>query len=65
MHDRAQAAHTLLRSLDEESADSDAEEAKIAELVRRAQEVADGSVETIDGAEVRARVVARLRALRQ
>jgi hypothetical protein len=61
--DRAQAAHALLCSLDDNS-DSGAESLSIAELVRRAQAVRDGTAATVDGAEARARVVKRLRAVR-
>jgi hypothetical protein len=55
----------LLDSLDEQEADAGAEEAQAAELVRRMKALGDGTVELIDGAEARARVMARLSSIRR
>ena len=62
--ERAKAARMLLDSLDEDDGDADAEEAQMAELVTRMSTLDDGTVELIDGADARARVAARLRAIR-
>jgi putative addiction module component (TIGR02574 family) len=62
---RAKVARVLLDSLDEQEADSGAEEAQAAELVRRMNALDDGTVELIDGAEARARVMARLSSIRR
>jgi len=62
--ERAKAARMLLDSLDEDDGDADAEEAQMAELVRRMSALDDGTAELIDGADARARVAARLRAIR-
>ncbi len=58
--ERAKLAQDLLRSLDGPE-DPDAEAAWIAEAVRRAREVADGSVQPVDWEIVRERVARRLR----
>ncbi|MBK7976542.1 MAG: addiction module protein [Deltaproteobacteria bacterium] len=63
--ERAEAARRLIESLD--SPDSDpaaADSERVAELVRRAQELAQGHADLIDGDLARQRVLARLRTLR-
>ncbi len=68
VRERADAARALLDSLDDEGADADADAdaqgAQVAELVRRMHALESGEVQLIDSAEVRARVMARLRAVR-
>jgi hypothetical protein len=63
--ERANAAKLLLDSLDEEDDDPEAEALKIAELVRRAKAVHDGTAELVDADEARRRVLARLRDIRR
>jgi putative addiction module component (TIGR02574 family) len=58
--ERAKLAQELLRSL-HEPADSDADQAWIAEIERRAREAADGSVELADWEEARRRIAERIR----
>jgi len=58
--ERARLAHELILSLDE-GEDSDAAEAWVAEIERRAQEVDSGAVATEDWTTVRARWAARWR----
>jgi putative addiction module component (TIGR02574 family) len=62
--ERANAAKLLLDSLDEDGDDPEAESLKLAELVRRADAVHDGTAELFDATEVRRRVMARLRDIR-
>ena len=64
IEDRAHAAKLLLDSLDDGIDDPDAESLKVAELVRRAQAVRDGTAELVDADEARRRVIARLREVR-
>jgi len=64
LEQRAKAARTLLDSLDEDGEDQDAEQAQVAELIRRMRALDAGQVKLIDNAEARARVLARLRAVR-
>lgn len=64
IEDRAHAAKLLLDSLDEDQDDPEAEGFKLAELVRRAQAVRNGTADLFDAEEARRRVVARLRELR-
>jgi putative addiction module component (TIGR02574 family) len=61
--ERAKAARTLLDSLDE-GADADVEQAHLDALSRRMKALEEGRVQLIDGAEARARVLARLRSVR-
>ena len=61
---RAKAARALLDSLDEDGDDEGAEQAQVDELVRRMRALEAGEVNLIDGAEARARVIARLRSVR-
>ena len=63
--DRARAARELLDSLHDQEDDTAFDEAWGQELARRAQGVADGTVPTIDGAEARKRVLARLAAVHE
>ena len=63
--ERANAAKLLLDSLDDEDDDPEAEALKIAELVRRANAVHDGTAELVDADEARRRVLARLRDIRR
>jgi len=58
---RAKAARALLDSLDEDGTDGAAEEAQVAELVRRMQSLDAGEITLVNGAEARARVKARLK----
>lgn len=58
--ERAKLAHDLPRSLDG-SEDADADAAWIAEIERRARELDDGSVESVDWATARERIAQRLR----
>jgi hypothetical protein len=62
--ERANAAKLLLESLDEDGDDSEAEALKVAELVRRAQSVCDGTAQLVDADEALRRAKARLRAVR-
>ena len=66
--DRAKAARTLLESLDAEDAGDDTRptvaEAQQAELVRRMQALDKGTVSLVGHDEARARVRARLQAIR-
>ena len=62
--DRAELAHDLLRSLDGPE-DPDAEAAWLAEIERRARELAEGSVEPVDWEEARKRITQRLRERRR
>lgn len=62
--ERAKLAQDLLRSLDEPF-DSDIDAAWIAELERRARELADGSVEAVDWETARERISRRLRERRK
>ena len=64
IEDRAHAAKLLLDSLDDGTDDPEAEGLKVAELIRRAQAVRDGSAELVDADEARRRVMARLREVR-
>jgi hypothetical protein len=64
IEDRAHAAKLLLDSLDDGTDDPEAEGVKVAELIRRAQAVRDGSAELVDADEARRRVMARLREVR-
>ena len=64
LEDRAHAAKLLLDSLDDDPDDSDAETLRIAELTRRARAVANGSARLVDADEVRQRITARLRSVR-
>ncbi len=64
-NDRARAACKLLDSLDDQEERVDFDEAWGQELARRVQEIADGTMKTIDGAEARKRVLARIAALRE
>lgn len=64
IEDRAHAAKLLLDSLDDGIDDPEAEGLKVAELIRRAQAVRDGSAELVDADEARRRVMARLREVR-
>ena len=64
VRERADAARALLDSLDDEGEDPDAQGAQVAELVRRMHALESGEVQLIDSAEARARVMARLRAVR-
>jgi hypothetical protein len=64
LEDRAYAARRLLESLDDEPPDSSAEELRAAERLRRATAVADGTAEAIDDDEVRRRIAARVRSIR-
>jgi hypothetical protein len=64
IEDRAYAAKLLLDSLDDGTDDPEAEGLKVAELIRRAQGVRDGSAELVDADEARRRVMARLREVR-
>ena len=58
--ERAKLARDLLRSLDQQS-DSDVDAAWVAELERRARQIADGSVEVLDWEVARDRIARRLR----
>lgn len=58
--ERAKLAHELLRSLDQQE-DADVDEAWLAEVERRAEELADGSVTPVDWTIARRRIVQRLR----
>ena len=58
--DRAKLAQDLIRSLDE-SADVDLEAAWLSEVTRRANEVADGTVQAVDWEIARERIARRLR----
>jgi len=63
--ERAEAARRLIESLDPPDGDpADADAKRVAELVRRARELAQGDPDLIDGDLARQRVLARLRALR-
>jgi putative addiction module component (TIGR02574 family) len=62
--ERARAARALLDSLDEDGDDTGGAQSQVAELIRRMQALHAGQVELIDGAEARARVLARLRSVR-
>lgn len=62
--ERAALAHELLTSLDGR-ADPDADEAWLRELERRAREVRDGTAALVDWDDAKARISARLRALRE
>jgi len=62
--ERARAARTLLESLDEGADDATALEEQTSEILRRMQALEEGRVTLIDYAEVRRRVLARLRSLR-
>lgn len=64
LEDRAHAAKLLLDSLDDEADDPDAEAMRAAELTRRAEGLATGTVELVDADEVRRRIAARLREVR-
>jgi putative addiction module component (TIGR02574 family) len=57
--DRAKLAQELLRSLDE-PAGADSETAWLSEITRRAGEVADGSVQSVDWEVARERIARRL-----
>lgn len=58
--DRARLAHDLLNSLDG-PADPGVDAAWIAELGRRAHEIAEGAVQPVDWSVVRDRIASRLR----
>jgi putative addiction module component (TIGR02574 family) len=62
---RAHAAKLLLDSLDEDGDDLEAEALRNAEVVRRARAVIDGSADTLSAEEVRDRIDARLRQVRE
>jgi hypothetical protein len=61
---RADLAHTLLRSL-EDDGDADAAQAWVDELTRRAREVADGTATLVDWDTARERIAERLKARRE
>ncbi len=61
---RAKAARTLLDSIDDDDDDINAEASHTAELVRRMNSLDSGQTALIDASEARARVLARLRAVR-
>jgi putative addiction module component (TIGR02574 family) len=61
--ERARLAHDLLRSLDA-SPELGAENAWIAEIEKRARELADGSVTPVDWDEARERIKRRLNSRR-
>ncbi|MBI4703926.1 MAG: addiction module protein [Deltaproteobacteria bacterium] len=61
---RAELAHTLLLSLHED-ADVDTAAAWVAEIERRAREVANGEAQLVDWDDVRERIAARLKARRE
>lgn len=58
--ERAELAHELLRSLSEPH-DEGVEAAWVEEITRRAREVADGTVKTVDWNEARKRIFRRLK----
>jgi putative addiction module component (TIGR02574 family) len=62
--ERARAARALLDSLDEDGEGTGVEQAQVTELIRRMQALQAGQVKLIDGAEGRARIMARLRSVR-
>jgi putative addiction module component (TIGR02574 family) len=62
--ERARAARTLLESLDDGDDDMTAIEEQTSEILRRMQALEEGRVTLVDYAEVRQRVLARLRSLR-
>jgi len=64
LEDRAKAARALLDSLDEDGTDAAAEEAQVAELIRRVQALDSGQSTLVDEADARARVNARLKLIR-
>src|SRR3990172_1281430 len=64
LEDRAKAARTLLDSLDEGSDDA-ADDAQVAELIRRVQALDAGDVALVAGADARSRGQARLALLRR
>jgi putative addiction module component (TIGR02574 family) len=59
--ERAEVAHKLILSLEDEPEAQDAEAAWDQELERRAREVLDGTVKTVPWEEVEARMTTRLR----
>ena len=65
LEDRAKAARTLLDSLDEGCDDAGADDAQVAELIRRVQALDAGEVALVDGADARSRVKARLALIRR
>jgi putative addiction module component (TIGR02574 family) len=58
--ERAEVAHKLLLSLEEESESPGAEAEWSQELERRAREVLDGTVKTVSWEQIEARITARL-----
>lgn len=62
--ERASAARALIESLDDGTPDADAEAAQSTELARRMRALEVGEGRFVDGAEARARVLARLSAIR-
>jgi putative addiction module component (TIGR02574 family) len=62
--ERAKLARELLESLDE-SSEPGVEQAWLAEVTRRAQELADGTVEPVDWSVARERISRRLRERRR
>jgi putative addiction module component (TIGR02574 family) len=58
--ERAEVAHKLLLSLEEETEEPEAQTEWSAELERRAREVLDGSVKTVPWEQVEERISARL-----
>lgn len=59
--ERAEVAHKLLLSLEDEPGSQDAETDWDQELERRAREVLDGTVKTVPWEELEARMTTRLR----
>ena len=64
IQERARAARILVESLDDGPPDPEAVDAQSAELTRRMQSLENGTAELVDGAEVKARITKRLRAIR-
>lgn len=65
--ERAELAHDLLRSLEDEreERDGDVDAVWLREITRRAMEVAEGSVEPVDWEAARSRIAQRLEARRR
>jgi putative addiction module component (TIGR02574 family) len=62
-HERADVARQIISSLDGPS-DADAAQAWVQEIERRVREIRDGSVQLADWEDVKARIKARLAAIR-
>jgi putative addiction module component (TIGR02574 family) len=62
--ERARVARALLDSLDDAGQDDDAEDAQLAELLRRMKALEAGQVTLTDSADARTRLMARLRSVR-